>query len=57
MCRKDARVGGTVLADHIHSIVEPGNPAAVRIADARNAEDGWLVDGHTSNADPFLHNL
>ena len=42
---------------HVGDGVEPRDPLHIGVADTGSTEDGWRVDGHSSNPDPFLHDL
>lgn len=46
-----------LLTSHVGGGVGSGDPLDVGLADTGSSEDDWGVNGHTSDTNPFLHNL
>lgn len=44
-------------AYHVENIVQSTDPLTLHRVKARNTEDCRRIDSHTSNTNPFLHNL
>ena len=42
---------------HVEDIVETSDPLHVLMTDTSNGKDGRAINRHTSDTDPFLHNL
>ena len=42
---------------HVCNRIETGDPLHISIADASSTENSRCIDGYSSYADPFLHDL